>query len=151
MTWIKTHNHFWPEVQDTEASVSGQKSSVWWCFSVKCSQYSSALAADTDPLPGALQHPWLWRQGWLLWAPTGAVSFLSWGLSWVITMKNSGLNCIVWMWQVTKNQDCGIKSCFFQLDAEIDNVIVWTKMLHFMSVSCASSARQVRVDEIWET
>lgn len=74
----KRHNHFWPEGQDTEASVSGQNSNVSRCFSLKCSQDNSA---DTDALPGALQHPWLWRQVWLLWALTRAASFLSWVLS----------------------------------------------------------------------
>lgn len=50
-------------------------------------------------------------------------------------------------------QTLGLWNCklgFFQLDAEIDIVVVWTKMLHFKFVTCASSARQVKEEGIWE-
>lgn len=103
MIKAKRHSYLWPEGQGTEASVSGQKSLLNMRLVMLFSKefpIQPCIGCWHCPLPGAFQHPWLWRQTWLLWAWKRAVSFVSWGYilpldspKWL--QSRTGLNCTV--------------------------------------------------------
>lgn len=159
MTKAKRHSYLWAEGQNKEASVSSQKSLL--------NKRLVVLLSEEFPTQPCISC-WHWSMTRSISTPLNlkadvtspsmkksSVIFLLKlnlppGLSYAITMQNSGLNCTMWIWQVTKSQNCGINRLFFQLNTEIDKVIDWTKTLQVCVMCLFCKAGKGGLGLLWE-